>query len=756
MIQLLSSQFGVSNQRLTAAMVSYFSKTLRNLPLSTRAEKTRSFLNSSPVKMLSSLWAGGGSNSNTPKETPEASAPKSQRQLGVHRNNSQHSFLSSLGSLRGKDGKDIATEDIRPENPLVRLEQTFIAYVAALQSRKGAIIGRMLLNRTFADELTVNDLYNKLIESPYDFDAPSDVPTEVIFVAFEKFLRIAWTEQMGPVMEMQSLETLQNRINKRVPGDFADFVNYLFGDMAPQNRRAFTSLIRLLADLLDGCGNDSDRGALTLAFAELLVADGTAHNYINLLDRLVEDCDRIFEEPGLNHTFNLGTQAYESINSAIRGGKSHTGSITSNTSSLRRKFGLDGLLRQNSKDERPSVWRTLSKHRNPATGEAPSLSRATFSRAETLDDGALSRKLLRRPGSRDRPPIAGAFDDGQRPASSHRLDFPLNTIGEPPNEGMPPKTPKKKRRSSLSDLKSLMAAASLADDDEPEHAPLRPLQITKQTSEKFNASSPKVAAPSRIPVSPGAAQALLNSLSKKENVKQKENVPFQAPVMVEPAKRDTPTKGHRHSKTLSSNIPTLKPARGTSVDSSPTRSGSSPTRPGSQKLRLQSPQKLRERLQTEKKAVEETDASLRTELSKIGEEMARVNSDGVSSVELQQLAASIKALEDRIPSAMKELGDQQAAIQRDMDTTLRTSETKVKAIDQLYKETKAENELLYEKFNGELGKIVKALKGKGKDDKEELMEKLREQGEEVARVKRENARLKREMVSLRAALKGSE
>jgi hypothetical protein len=91
-----------------------------------------------------------------------------------------------------------------------------------------------------------------------------------------------------------------------------------------------------------------------------------------------------------------------------------------------------------------------------------------------------------------------------------------------------------------------------------------------------------------------------------------------------------------------------------------------------------------------------------------------------------------------------------------MDTTVKASESKVKAIDQLYKEAVAENELLYERFNGELGKIVKALKGKGKEDKEQLMEKLKEQGDEVARMKKENARLKREMVSLRAALKGTE
>ncbi|KAF5550585.1 Rho guanyl nucleotide exchange factor [Fusarium phyllophilum] len=725
-IQLLSTQHSISNMQLTAPLVSYYSKTLHGLLLNTRAEKTKSFLASSPVKLLSSFW--GGSSVHI---SDTASLGSKHKQVpSIHRNNSQASVVSSI-----RGGKDsVSQEETRTENPLVRLEQTFTGYVAALQSRKGLIIGRTLLQRSVVDELSVNELYNRLIESPFDVDAAADLGTEVIFVAFEKFLRIAWTDQIGPVMSMHSLDTLQARVNKRVPGDFADFVNFLFGDMAPQNRRAFTALIKLLANLLDGCGNDGDRGALTLAFAELLVYDGTAPNYINLLDRLVEDCDRIFEEPGLNHSFNLDNSTYESINSAIRG-KGYTPSLASNTSSLRRKFGFDNLLRQNSRDERPSVWRQLSRSRS-------------------IDDNTLPKKLSRRPGSKDRPPIAGAFDEMQRPGSSHRL---LETIGEPETEKPLPRSPKKKRRSSLSDLKSLMAATTLDDDAESP----QPLQDAKETSEKVNAS-PKATSPSRIPVSPGVAT--LRGSKQKENVpdpfQQNTLAPSPMELSEEPTRRTSPAKGHRHSRTLSStNIPTLRPYRSAPPGSeSPPRPSSSPTRRGTQRLRLQSPQKLRERLNTEKQAVDDVDASLRSELSKIGEEMARVNNTrppGSQSVDMRRVSAAVRELEDRIPTAIQELQDKQNAIQRDMETTVKAAEAKVRAIDQLYKEAVAENELLYEKFNGELGKIVKALKGKGKDEKEELMMRLRDQSDETARMKKENARLKREMVSLRAALKGT-
>ena len=649
--------------------MSYYTKALRGLSFSTRAEKTRSFLAASPVKLFSNLW-----NSAAGTVSQEVVKPQ---QPALHRNNSIHSML---GSIRGNSRPN--TADGRPENPLVRLEETFTGFIAALQSRKGAIIGRALFNRSMADELAVNDIYNRFIETPFDYRVPSETGTEVIFVAFENFLRIAWTEQMGPVMTMRALNNLVERANKRVPGDFADFVRYLFKDMAPQNRRAFTALIKLLADLLDGCGSDSDRGALTIAFAELLVTDGDAQGYMNLLDRLVEDCDRLFDS-------NQDAEEFAGMRAK------HTGSVTSNTSSLRRKFGLDVLLRQNSKDERPSVWRTLSRHRNPATGDSASLSRATGDRARALDDNSLSKRMHRRAMSRDRPTLLGAFES---PSSS---DAPLDTIGE----RTPSKSVKTKRRSSLSDLKSLMAATTLQEDDQVQ---VQPLQATKPA--KVNAS-PK----SRIPISPNAALALRH---------QKENE----------AAPNTDIKAlELKSKPVLSGIPTLKPAaRPVSRPASPTRAP---------KLRLQSPAKLRERLQAEKQVATEVDASLKTEVSNIGEEIARVRPAETSS---------LKELERKIGAMMCELHAKQAATQHDVDTTLKTAHERARAVDQLHKEVVAENELLYERFQGELGKILKAVKGKGREDKEELLGRLKEQGDENARLKKENARLKRELAGLRA------
>ncbi|PHH66781.1 hypothetical protein CDD81_5913 [Ophiocordyceps australis] len=887
--QLLSSQFDVGNPQLTAPLVSYYIKTLRRLNMSGRAEKTRSFLPSSPVKLLSSLWGNNNSNSAIDATGTQSASGSLSSRPALHRSNSHHSVL---GSLRGSRDEASATSggghahlaaESMPENPLMRLEQTFTGYIAALQGRKGAIMGHALLNRSsIVDELTVNDLYNRLIESPFDYEAAADVPTEAVFVAFENFLTIAWTEQMGPVMSMQSLDTLQERANKRVPGNFADFVNYLYRDMAPQNRRAFTALVKLLADLLDGCGNDSDRGALTLAFAELLVADqASAPNYINLLDRLVDDCDRIFEDPATGHQSVLSLaasggsgSAESSLLGSVGRGRGHqhhiqqqqhqslqhnSGSVTSNASSLRRKFGLDLLLRQNPKDEKSSVWRSLSRHHRHAGDATSSLSRAAaLGRTRSIDDCTLAKRLTQ-PMARERPPVAGAFDEArQRPVSSYPLDTSLDTIGEPAADGPKGsganKSGRRKRRSSLSDLTGLVAATKLDDDEDDrvdkdqdavaasqesgnrelpkvDDAP-QPLRTTKQTSGKMNASatvaSSKMSAPSRIPTSPGAggftartprqkenwtegfgslplsvgatlarpevttaplkpetavkqetATLQQQGLGKKEAAATKQEIAASKTPLTSPRPSESIARRRGHAKTLSSSsIPMLKPARPSTSGIEAWARPASPLRPATatvtQKLRLQSPQKLRERLQTEKRAVQEVNASLQSELHKIGEEMARLNGGSSSkshsqqqqqqqqqSAELRQLWASLKATEAKVSSTLNEVREQQATTQRELESTLKTTETKLKAVDQLHKEAVAENELLYEKFSSELGKVVRAVAAKKQENggdagREELVARFREQGDELARVKKENVRLKRENINLRAAMNTTE
>lgn len=170
-------------------------------------------------------------------------------------------------------------------------------------------------------------------------------------------------------------------------------------------------------------------------------------------------------------------------------------------------------------------------------------------------------------------------------------------------------------------------------------------------------------------------------------------------------------------------------------------------------------------MQVESKAIGEVEASLQSELDKIGLEMKGLSmgksassrpasSSSEQSKGIVMLQNRLNSLESKIPRMVKDLTSRSQAIEKSLESSLVASEHKVRELDQLYRETSAENELLYEKFNGELGKIVKALKGKG--EKEELVAKIKEGSEEVKRVKEENRKLRRELAGLRALIKGGE
>lgn len=237
--------------------------------------------------------------------------------------------------------------------------------------------------------------------------------------------------------------------------------------------------------LLEASGNDGDRGALIASFAEALVHDGNPHDYITLLDRLVEDYDTLFGDTN-NGERNLTGSA---TNSLQRNRSVNSGSLSSNASSLRKRFGFGTLSRENSKSESESkvasVWRTLSKNskvgaepsqvsntpnfpllrsrstdrdaRTPVEVFRPSSRDRPTSTESTLEESM--KNMMLRPSSRDRPIVLDQYskeEPSRRPGSGHLYSSNLSSIGEgTPAEHMPPPLTKKKRRSSLSDLRKL-------------------------------------------------------------------------------------------------------------------------------------------------------------------------------------------------------------------------------------------------------------------------------------------------------------
>ena len=176
----------------------------------------------------------------------------------------------------------------------------------------------------------------------------------------------------------------------------------------------------------------------------------------------------------------LATAAYsleegqntESAFSSLKRNRSfNTGSLSSNASSLRKKFGMSTLGRENSKSEPESkvtsVWRTLSKtvkNKGESHLKSASLSKASLVRSRSRDRDSCMLPPLR-PVSPERP----SHDEHHARSGSPHLDLSLiDTSGE-----RTPKAPgsliKKKRRSSLSDLKAIHNF-----DTDSSQSPLKP------------------------------------------------------------------------------------------------------------------------------------------------------------------------------------------------------------------------------------------------------------------------------------------
>ena len=161
-------------------------------------------------------------------------------------------------------------------------------------------------------------------------------------------------------------------------------------------------------------------------------------------------------------------------------------------------------------------------------------------------------------------------------------------------------------------------------------------------------------------------------------------------------------------------------------------------------------------MQQEKKLIDEAGPGLQAELTKIGEELSALNLSRPASKahgwDISDLQNRVDRLEGKISESTIDMSKRYSSIQVDLESSLVVNERKAKSLDELYREANAENEALYERFNEELSKVLKAVKGG--QGVEEMRTKLKEAQDDAARLKRENQRLKRENLGLRSQLKG--
>jgi hypothetical protein len=177
---------------------------------------------------------------------------------------------------------------------------------------------------------------------------------------------------------------------------------------------------------------------------------------------------------------------------------------------------------------------------------------------------------------------------------------------------------------------------------------------------------------------------------------------------------------------------------------------------------MQSPQKLRERLQTQQRDIDSASLDLQNELSAIGHEL---NARSIPRLANQSsappstpgpsksgtLESRMASFEKHLKSTLDGLSTRTSTIAQDVNTSLQVSEARVKHLDQLYRESNAENEVLYAKFNEEIEKATASAR-KGKAD-DEILRRFKASEEEAARLRKENARLKREVAGLKAQIR---
>lgn len=336
--------------------------------------------------------------------------------------------------------------------------------------------------------------------------------------------------------------------------------------------------------------------------------------HVSLLDRLVDDFDNLFEEFIPGGASLEGTLTCDQTKPSTR----NTGSVSSNASSFRKRFGFS-LHRDASKNDGESkvasILRTLSKSKGSGDSE-PNTPRATMLRSKSIDVDTGIGPLLLRPGSRDRYNPASSQEHLRRPESSQGHPPSLSSLRGIPANGVV--KVRRKRRSSLSDLRP-----DTATSDTSVVSPTQTTQVLRPVTPVSNHARPELLTPTthaRPPTSHGSASPLRGSSPTKDSSptrmsspvrrsptrpvtpSRKENIDPKLPQTDRPARKksEVSTSPTQESKRRSraTSIPNSRShglkERPTPVNGSDIKrpqSSSSSQKP--QKLRMQSPQKVR-------------------------------------------------------------------------------------------------------------------------------------------------------------------
>lgn len=799
-------------------MIQYHESILLSLDLPTQRRtrsqsKTLGLRQRSPVKTLSKLFPSNSQKELTDSKQPLAGShqsvnyPPPLRPRLTPRSGSQQ--LLDITNKQHASQITLVSDDVKAISPnsIDSLEQIFANYVLALHARKGNVVARSISGRCNADEALVNELYRALLEQPEDHERAAQAPVDALFAAFEKFLKFAWQERLGPLATRGQLGELYQKSETLSPIDFEDYILNFLSDLAPQNRRAFRRIIALLVDLLDGMGNDGDRGALTAAMSEILVPWERSQRFMPLFDRLVAESDVILQSESRSGAV---TPVNGSIASSTAARSINTGSLSSKASSLSKRLGFGSLNRDGGGGE-PARMGSVLKTWGKSTRAPDCQSRGNLSRTQSVEWHCRAAQGSR-PNSSDKPNTPDGSQSSSRPGTGRSWDQ-LDTLKEAAISEYQTPQRKKKRRSSLSDIDSLplpntspfwggtptlrrtndnppfgLRVNTNACQSTPMTSPSSPASPTRSNAVRSKSPPKKENLPPTLSAVNATAERPSSSDSNGASYSTR-FIPDQTSLSSQDQSAIPVPKGVLSERAASGNTPQVpQPApqqrkslqQPSASDRKPTATPtSSPTKKNPMRPTPAPSHKFEDRLRTQNTAIETAQSSLQAELAKIGEELSGLNIKTASptrsnttasapphhssspskrdtrqqeSQVTQNLSTRLRGLETRVQHLTSNLSRHNTEIEKELKGALKVSERKSKEMEGLLRDVQRENAALYQRNNEELAKVFERVEGG--EGAAELKRKLGEVGEEASRWKREIARLRRENASLKAGLEG--
>lgn len=129
-------------------------------------------------------------------------------------------------------------------------------------------------------------------------------------------------------------------------------------------------------------------------------------------------------------------------------------------------------------------------------------------------------------------------------------------------------------------------------------------------------------------------------------------------------------------------------------------------------------------------------------MSKIGDELAQIRigprgtkshtssttTSSTSTDEVRRLASRLTKFESQTSSTLSDLTKKYETLSSTFQTTIAKREQEVKGLDKLYQDVNEENDVLFERFNDELGKVATAMRcGDAEKELLQLLTKTRGQ-----------------------------